>query len=160
MLQYALLALCAIAVWTDVRTGRIPNWLTGPMLVAGIGTSIFTGRILESMLGGLVAAFIWIPAWHFAHFGGGDTKLLIAIGAWTGPAGVIEISLITAVVGGVLAIVKIMTSGKAMEVVRLYASYAKSLAMGIAPDRKNVVSQLTIPYGIAIAAGTLIHLWR
>jgi len=84
-LQYAVaLAACAVAAAWDIRKGIIPDWLTLTLLALALLYGTLTGGLtgLLSCLGG-AAALGTVP---FALFmknamGGGDVKLLAAMGA-------------------------------------------------------------------------------
>src|SRR4051812_12097721 len=91
----ALLATLIAAV-TDARSARIPNWLTYPLLVLGPILSLF-GRagwlpsLVLSLLG--IFACALVPTLLFARnaMGGGDVKLLAALGGLLGPYAGIEV---------------------------------------------------------------------
>ncbi len=71
----------------DVRTRRIPNWLTVPVLVAGLLFHLVTGGLggLLTAVGGFVTGFgILLILWLTGGGGGGDVKLMGAVGAWLG----------------------------------------------------------------------------
>src|SRR5260221_13553602 len=88
MLQLAVLASgLAIAVVTDVRTRRIPNWLTGSLAAAGLGMA-FAGVGLtpgQAALGLLAGLALMMPAHLIGATGAGDVKLMAAVGAVVGP---------------------------------------------------------------------------
>ena len=79
----------ALAGGWDLKTGRIPNFITlGSLLLAFIELLIDPGRALASFCG--FFALTLIPLLLFYHskgrgIGGGDIKLLAAVGAWLGP---------------------------------------------------------------------------
>ena len=87
-----------VASVTDVRNGKIPNWVTYPAVAIGlIGHTLVggwagqgdTGLIfgLQGALLGLAAGFgPLFVAWWAGGIGGGDAKLMGAIGVLGGPA--------------------------------------------------------------------------
>ncbi len=84
----ALAALLAAAVYTDVRWGRICNWITAPGVLVGIMLNVaFFGLsgLLLSLQGAALALGIFIVLSLFGRvIGAGDAKLLMAVGALVG----------------------------------------------------------------------------
>lgn len=86
-------AVVLTAAWTDVRSGKIYNWLTYPAVLVGLGGHTFAGGWsgaggdigLSGALAGLAMGFF--PMLVVARLGGrsmGDAKLLAAVGALGG----------------------------------------------------------------------------
>ncbi len=90
----AVLAVAlVIAVITDLRSQKIYNALTFPLMLAGVGFGLATGQLGSSLMG-LGAAF----ALHFALFAmkvdrAGDAKLMMGVGAMVGVVDMLEASL-------------------------------------------------------------------
>lgn len=106
-------ALIAIAIGsaacvTDWRTRRIPNVLTlGAALAALLFHSMAPAGIgfTSSLSGWLVGAAVMFVPFVLRGLGGGDVKLLAAIGAWVGPGNAFWVGMYTGMVGAVLSIV-------------------------------------------------------
>jgi len=85
---WVLVILAAtIATLTDLRNMTIPNWLTLPLLVTGLlysGITEGTAGIIESLQGCAVAGGIFMMAYIMIGGGGGDVKLMMALGSWLG----------------------------------------------------------------------------
>ena len=84
--------VAALSAWIDWRTGHIPNWVTlGPLAVAPVAhfaVNALTGHSHEavqaagfSILGAGVCALVPLLLYRAGAIGGGDVKLLAAIGA-------------------------------------------------------------------------------
>ena len=165
------------AAITDARSRRIPNWLTGPLLLGGLVHAALVGGlagVLDATAACLVLALPYVLLYALAGGGAGDAKLMGAIGAWLG------------MVYGTATLVAVCLSGVVMGLI--YAASAHRLgAVGatmstlvraaiyplfrigslrdvphLMPDEKE--SQ-TMPYGLAILAGVVIAaagawLWR
>jgi prepilin peptidase CpaA len=157
----ALLVLLTVAVVTDLRERRIPNAVTVPGLVvglilAGIAETGFPGTAFG---GAAVAFFVSLPFVALGGLGAGDAKLLTAVGAYVGTGGLLSVLLYGALAGGVLALANAVRRGAILGVILntkdlfLYLITFGRRGERIALDSPGARS---IPYGLAIAAGTLL----
>jgi leader peptidase (prepilin peptidase)/N-methyltransferase len=88
LLAWGLLALS----WFDYEHGRLPNFLTLPLGVAGIAVAVISNVALLDHLLGVVFGFVILTGIAFTYkrfrgydgLGGGDVKMFAAIGAWVG----------------------------------------------------------------------------
>jgi len=147
------------AVVTDIRTRRIPNWLTGGIAGAGFGIAVGGGHVtpLQAALGMVIGLLLMLPGHVIGATGAGDVKLMAAVGTVVGTGSIVRVFLYTAVAGGVLAIAVALRRGRLGRTVRdttkLVTSPSEARQTIEASDRGNRFS-----YGPAIAAGTLISL--
>ena len=106
-----LLGLLLVASVTDIRQGRIFNWITYPGLIAGLlfgaihlseaGRLEFdTAGLTESLLGIAGCGGIMLACFLLSDMGGGDVKLLATVGAFLGLQHGLTALLWTIVVGG------------------------------------------------------------
>ncbi len=160
----ALIAILTVAVITDIRLTRIPNWLTFPSMLFGICyhtyTSGFHGFVL-CMAGLLLGISVFVPGYIVAGMGAGDVKLMGAVGAFLGPGGVLAAVLATAIVGGLYAVVLLRLNGVLKETVIRYRTMFTALIITrrftYIPLEKGA-ENLFMAYGVAIAIGTLISI--
>jgi prepilin peptidase CpaA len=161
----ALVVLLGAAAWHDVSARRIPNALTVPGIVLGIVIRCVVSLKANSIapigagLGGIAIAFAaTFPLFALRALGGGDVKLLMAAGAFLGIEKIFPALLLSAVVGGAMGMVQAWRTGAIAPVLRGcrdLAVYCASLGrMGMRPVL-GAAGTLTIPYGVAIAAGSL-----
>lgn len=163
MWKWALIAVLLVAVYTDWRWRKIYNWLTLPALGLGLVLNgIFggLGGLGNGLLGMLIAFLVFLGLFVFGGMGGGDLKLMAAIGAWLGYPDIVVAMLYVAVVGGVLSIGYAARYGKLREVLRnVYWFFASALVPGGKPSAILAESAAPkFPYGVAIAIGTAITL--
>ncbi|HLU67870.1 MAG TPA: A24 family peptidase [Kofleriaceae bacterium] len=114
MPHIAILIVTAIAATTDLRTGLIPNWLTLPALVAAPAAhALFAGPgALEASLVGI--ALCGLPPYllfRVGALGGGDVKLLAAIGGIAGASLGLEAQIFGLSVAAAYVIVRLAWRG-------------------------------------------------
>ena len=161
-----VLGVVLTAAVIDVRTHRIPNMLTFGSAAAAFVYYASTGGLhgLGVSAGGwAVGVALFLPLFLVRGMGGGDVKLLGAVGAWLGPMGVLYAGLYSVLAGGVLALLvglKHGYLGKAFS--NLWGLLGVWRAAGIQPLPGLTLEDSVGPrlaYGVAIAAGTLATLW-
>jgi prepilin peptidase CpaA len=160
------LLLCALTIATvgavkDVRGLRIPNWLTYSGLIAALLVRIGLGgwtELRSGLAGMLLAGGIFFLLFLLGGMGGGDVKLMAAVGAWVGSAQVGILLTMSAIAGGLLAAGYVLVHKRMFESLRNVAELVRHhLTEGFAPHPTLNVQQagtLRLPYGLAIAIGT------
>ena len=155
-----LVCSCALA---DLRRGRIPNALTLGALALGIavhgsvpGTG---GGVVFALAGAAAGGGLFIVPFALGGMGGGDVKLMAAVGAWVGPSAVLWVALFAALAGGALALVHLAWRRSGVCLGRIPADVAALLASGRPASR--VSGSRTLPYAPAVALGWFAFLaWR
>lgn len=160
------LAVTATAAWYDWRTGHIPNWLTLGALGLGIAVHAVYGLLTLgprdaamaagfAVLGAAVCAAVPLMMYRLDAIGGGDVKLLAALGAILRPMLGIEAELY-----GFLAVAVIMPGwlayeGKLGAVLSNTAAIVKNPFLPKARRRQVPTEMLTsIRFGPGVFAGT------
>ena len=103
----ALTVGCAACV-TDIHSRRIPNWLTFGAAAAAVVFHTVTrggGGLVFATTGWFVGALIMFLPFALRGLGGGDVKLVAALGAWLGPANALWVGLYAGVAGFVMSLV-------------------------------------------------------
>ena len=116
-----------------------------------------------SAAGWAIGIALFLPMFLLRGMGGGDVKLLGAVGAWLGPLGALYAGLYSVLAGGVLALIVGIVRGylgKAFK--NLWGLVAFWRTAGIQPLPGLTIEDAAGPrlaYGVAIAAGTLAVVW-
>ena len=171
----AAVVVSALAAWSDWRTGEIPNWMTlGPLLVAPVahavvnyvyaGSSAALEAGLFSVLGAVACGAVPLILYRFEAIGGGDIKLLAAMGAICRPMVGIECEFYAFIAAAIYAPGRLAFQGKLMTVL------GNTLALVVNPflpkKRRRELSpeMLTeLRFGPSVFAGTVIAVflnWR
>ncbi len=168
--QAHLLLPLAIALWIawgDLRTYRIPNYLTFSTALAGLVFQIaFYGLsgLGNGLLGLVLGFFLLFPVYLLGGMGAGDVKALAALGTWLGPGLTLMLFLYMAMAGGVLALGVLIYKGILWAKLRQYWSYLVSFILfrptGMSPGPGPKAEIPGIPYGVAIALGMVALFWR
>jgi prepilin peptidase CpaA len=110
----AVIAISLIACVTDLRTRRIPNVLSFGAAIAGLLAHTAMDGATGAMTAGggwLTGLLLFMPFFALGGMGGGDVKLLAALGAWLGPYETLYLALYSGAAGGALAIVVAFSRG-------------------------------------------------
>ena len=153
--------MAAIITYKDVRYRRIPNKLVLLTLIGGIAlNTLFDGTHgLLISLGGFGLAFGVTLFFHtFGTMGAGDVKLFGAIGAIGGVSMVLPTLLVVAMTGGVLAIAKMIYSGRARSTMFGVLQFFYGLLPGQKVPRFDIPEDRshTLPYAVPICFGSLL----
>lgn len=157
----ALLMSAAGAV-IDVKSARIPNWLTGGALVAGLFVRAWLTSwpgVEAGLVGVAIAGGVLFLPFLARGIGGGDVKLMAAAGAWVGMEHALALITATAIGGGFLAIGYIVFHKRTgATVLRVGQLVRFHLVSGIRPHPDigmPSADSLRFPYSLAIATGAL-----
>ena len=163
--EMALLLLVSVAAVNDLTTRRIPNRL----LLAGLACALLlhglSAEPVTSLLSGFggmgVGLAMFLPFYLVRGMAAGDVKMMAVIGFFTGPAEAFEIAVFTWCAGGVMALALVLLRGR----LQLALANIGRLVFGAIPAKTRRAlavshSSGSLPYGVAIAAGTLMVLLR
>ena len=161
-----LFGLLVTAAGIDLATQKIPNKLTFPVITIALSfhtaTAGFEGFLFS--LGGVVAGIaLLIVPYLMGRMGGGDAKLMGAVGAIIGAKAVFLTFLFSAIAGGVYAIILILILrdhfrgffGKISATVINFLLFRKYFPQPATTAREN---QPRLCYGLAIALGTGLYM--
>lgn len=144
----------AIAIVTDLWKGRIYNWLTLPALLTGLILALtavsrvgFESALLGAGLGLLMFSWMFL----LGVMGGGDVKLLMALGAIGGAKFVVETAVVSVLVGGAMAVVYLLAQGKLKNFLsRMGTSLVFFIARESPLSSPMIDKKSKMPFGIPI----------
>ncbi|MCC7293861.1 MAG: prepilin peptidase [Phycisphaerales bacterium] len=156
-----------LASWIDYSQRRVPNWLNAALLAAGlIAQGVFNGTagVGDGLMGMLVGFGLLIVPWLMHGMGAGDVKLMAAIGAWFGPAMTFYSFALGAIIGGVAAVVMILSTRRLkhacsnLGVILAKCSNTKTMFSDFGSAKSFGATSQLLPYGVPLTAGSLIML--
>jgi prepilin peptidase CpaA len=159
----ALIGLLGIAAVIDLKTNKIPNWLTFSAILFFFSNRFAVGGLNGIQLG-LYGTFLGIGLLLFPYLlgwmGAGDVKLLGAVGCAVGVNGVILAFLFSAIFGGLLALITLKNyRSKLYLKTFLKDEYNSMLSFFLTKTyspyaQRQQLPAIKIPYGVSIACGT------
>jgi prepilin peptidase CpaA len=161
LLQIILATVLLTAVATDLRSCRIPNWLTFPAMASGLVThTLLNGQagLILSLEGlGLGSGFFLI-FYLMGGMGAGDVKLMAAVGSFMGPEGVVSAVVVTGVLGGLYAVIVMVAHWGLRESVHRVWTMLTTLSWPQEADSTmaKLGSQHQLRYALVIGLGTLL----
>lgn len=156
-----------LASWIDYSERRVPNWLNLALIVTGfVAQGWFFGSAgLVVGLWGLLTGFgLLIVPWLMHGMGAGDVKLMAAIGVWMGPMLTLYSFALGGMIGGVVAIAMIVSTGRLrmacanMAVIVTKCSTRGAMFSDFGSAHSFGATSQLLPYGVPLTVGTLIIL--
>jgi prepilin peptidase CpaA len=136
----------------DVATRLISNQICLTIALLGIaGQFAVPMQIAQSLMVAAILFLLLLLVYTRGGMGGGDLKLLVALAVGLPLTGVIELLTITALAGGVLALVHLMM--RLLPYPRLAPAGSSFVRRVYAVERWRHLRHAPLPYGVAIACG-------
>ena len=146
-----LLLLVHVAM-IDIATRLIRNEICLALALLGIaGQFANPMQITESLVAATILLLLLIVIYQRGWIGGGDVKLLVALAIGLPLMGVIQLLTITALAGGVLALVHLMM--RLLPSPQLAPAGSSFVRRVYAIERWRHLRHAPLPYGVAIACG-------
>lgn len=168
MILVGAVLLSVVAGWTDLRSRRIPNWLTVSGLVIGIIANTVLGGwggLKTSLLGAAIGLALLLPFVLLRSLGAGDWKLAGSLGAFAGPGILVDLLLGSVFVAGVMAVALVIYKGRVRQTIRNIGHILISLVTFQLPGSRVSLDNpdsLKVPYGVALAFTVVLYgiLWK
>jgi len=175
-------ATVTVAAWLDAATRRIPNSLTYPAILIGLAVSLLivpavelfglpdiavwfgTPGLQDGLLGFALCAVIGVVSFMAGGLGGGDTKLLAALGAMLGFSDSVPVLFNALVIAALIGVTNWAVKGELVARVQVVALNLLSIVMSKggrgedAGERPKAYpfSRSEAPFGVALLAGLVL----
>ena len=157
-----LILFLAVCAAIDLRVRRIPDFVSGPAILAGIALNglYFGADGVGASLAGLVAATaVLVAPFALGGIGGGDVKMMGAVGALLGPRLALCGLVVGMLLGGLLMVAHLARRGRLREkVAHTRAMLAAAAVTGsLSPLRVSAADAgaIALPYSVPLGLGTL-----
>ena len=158
----AALIIAMTAAATDLKARVVPNRLVAVGALSGLLLNWWSdgaAGLMSSMAGAVVGFGIFLPFFFLGGMGGGDVKLMGALGACLGVISVAQTAVVASMAGALLAVAAAAKAGVLRRTLagagRLLLSWIK---MGTPQPELSLDNPkaLKIPYALPIAAGVML----
>lgn len=158
-----------VAAVIDGLQLKVPNWITFPMIVSGwvysAAFSPYAGweGLWFSLFGTIVGLALLLPAYAIGGMGAGDVKLLAGVGAWMWGTITLYAFAVSALVGGVIAVLMVMWAGAWQKHKNQFWAILNEIASVKDPEKLAEIAaerkprMFLLPYGIPIAIGSIAY---
>ncbi|WP_024516313.1 A24 family peptidase [Bradyrhizobium sp. Tv2a-2] len=139
----------------DVATRLISNEICLALALLGIASQLASPmQVAESLISAAILFVLLLVIYTRGWIGGGDVKLLVALAIGLPLAGVVQLMTITALAGGVLALVHLMM--RHLPYPKLAPAGSSLVRRVYAVERWRHLRHAPLPYGVAIASGGIL----
>ena len=155
-----IVAFVIAAAISDAWKRKMPNVLTTAGLVAGLAFHAIRGGVLSATVATLVAFAVGLTFFHLRAIGGGDVKLITALGAMLGLQGWLLAMQIATLFAAAIALLQAGRQGVIFQTLRntgnlMYWSF-RNVGKPHPQIQVDNILALRAPFGVAVAMGTLI----
>ena len=161
-----VIGIGVVACMFDLRTRRIPNALTLSTALAGLlyhAATTGTSGAQTAAAGWLVGLLLLLPYFALGGMGGGDVKLVAALGAWLGPRDTFWLAMYAGIAGGVIGVAVALAHGYLRRAIaNISMIFGYWAAVGVKPVPGMTLESSASPrlaFAIPILAGTMVTLW-
>jgi prepilin peptidase CpaA len=164
---WALGAIVIAAAISDLRSRTIPNWLTLGGILLGFGVNWYAVGVegLKTAGIGFLASLLFLIPFALGFLGGGDVKLMAAVGAFSGAANLLVIFVLDAILGGIFGLVGILVRGRVRRTLLNIGRILRLLAQLKAPYKESAEleagneASFGMPRAVTIALAALLFIW-
>ena len=159
-----VLAFSLLAAVSDVRSRKMPHAFTVLGIIVGIVFHAWRGELASALVASFLGFGLGLTLFRLGAIGGGDVKLITALGALLGFQSWLVAMEAAWLVAGIIALVQIARRRAFRQTLRNMGEILRGLRNNglVAHPVINVRNQAMIraPFGVAAAVGTLIAVVR
>lgn len=162
-----VLAFATTAAIADLCWRKIPRVLTVTGLVTGLAFHLWHGGLrafLIAVLAAVLGFIVGIALFRLGAIGGGDVKLIVAMGAMLSLEAWIVAMEAAILAAGAIALIQAVRHGRLRQTLRNTGEILHGLgSRGLQPHPVINVSNpamLRAPFGVAVAIGTVLAVVR
>jgi len=162
----AVLAVVLVgAAIADLRTAKVHNWITYPAIAAGLIGHTLAGGLtghdgamgLAGSLAGLAVGFLpTLAVWLAGGIGGGDVKLMAAVGALAGWRFAIMAMFYGLIVAALMAIGVMIKQRIVRRTLRRIFRFLYLVFTPTKPGNPATAESPTVPFGFALCIGSAL----
>ena len=143
----------------DIATRMIRNEICLALALLGIASQFASPmQVIQSLIAATILLLLMMVIYQRGWIGGGDVKLLVALAIGLPLMGVIQMLTITALAGGILALVHLMM--RLLPNPKLAPAGSSFARRVYAIERWRNLRHAPLPYGVAIAFGGIWAVFR
>jgi prepilin peptidase CpaA len=151
-ISFLEILLLVYVAMIDIATRLIRNEICLALALLGIAGQLASPmQVAQSLIAGAILLLLLLVIYTRGWIGGGDVKLLVALAIGLPLMGVIQLLTVTALAGGVLALVHLMM--RLLPDPRLAPAGSSFVRRVYAIERWRHLRHAPLPYGVAIACG-------
>lgn len=163
-MDYIFITIILICGFLDFKTRTIPNKITIPLTFICLIYQVFQGHELASVMGLAISFGIGLFSFALNGMGGGDVKLMAAMGAWLGPFPFLYVLFIGSIVGviwGIFLFIRHKILARKIKEIASKVALVYYNALKITEFVKNNEGEnrckqhLTIPFGACLSIALL-----
>ncbi len=160
-----LFIFVTVCLYTDLTERKIYN----SVVLGGLGAAFIINIIQHGLMDGVLFSltgfftgiFLLVIPFIIGGLGAGDVKMLGTIGAFMGYALVVDVLVVSALIGGIYALLMMIKErGVIRRLVLLFTGFALFTLTGKAIYLRNLQDEkrekAAVPYGAALALGVIV----
>ena len=161
-LNVTLIAITSIAAVFDIKERRIPNWVILFGLIGGVVLSALQGstELIISIVSFVIGIIALLIPFAFGWMGAGDVKLFAAVGALLGYSRLPRVFFYSCLVAGSIALLALALGYARQVSFKNFWTDCKfmflTLRIGLPKNMPPECSTYSVPWGVAIGAGTIM----